>query len=206
MDNLKKNTVAILDSGSTVCLLPDPQVKEIYKEFDVLSVQDVSIPFVDCGYGKDKGKGISFDFEFDGKTISIPMSEMIVNAFPDNQDLFKDPRLDYYFKDWDGVCMFGISPTSTYGVGTASFAILGDTFLRSAYVVYDLANEEVGIAEACHNNNESSVVDLKANSKLPDVSGVPGKFPTDLFPRPVCCDLTLSQSPRMLPATFPLLP
>jgi hypothetical protein len=131
---------------------------------------------------------------------------MIVNAFPDNQDLFKDPRLDYYFKDWDGVCMFGISPTSTYGVGTASFAILGDTFLRSAYVVYDLANEEVGIAEACHNNNESSVVDLKANSKLPDVSGVPGKFPTDLFPRPVCCDLTLSQSPRMLPATFPLLP
>ncbi|WXC58992.1 hypothetical protein SNK03_004883 [Fusarium graminearum] len=173
MDSLKKNTVAILDSGSTVCLLPDPQVNEIYKAFDVLSVQDVPIPFADCGYGKDKGKGISFDFEFDGKTISIPMSEMIVNAFPDNQDLFKDPRLDIYFKDWDGVCMFGISPASTYGIGTSKFAILGDTFLRSAYVVYDLANEQVGIAEAYRSNNESSVVELKANSKLPDVSGVP---------------------------------
>ncbi|CAG7560794.1 unnamed protein product [Fusarium equiseti] len=173
MDSLKKNTVAILDSGSTVCLMPDAQVKEIYKAFDVLSVQDVNIPFVDCGYAKDKGKGINFDFEFDNKTISVPMSEMIVNAFPDNQDIFKDPRLDYYFKDWDGVCMFGISPSSTYGVQTSTFTILGDTFLRSAYVVYDLANKQVGIAEAAHGGKESKIVDLKANSKLPAVSGLP---------------------------------
>jgi hypothetical protein len=173
MDSLKKNTVAILDSGSTVCLMPDAQVKEIYKAFDVLSVQDVNIPFVDCGYAKDKGKGINFDFEFDNKTISVPMNEMIVNAFPDNQDIFKDPRLDYYFKDWDGVCMFGISPSSTYGVQTSTFTILGDTFLRSAYVVYDLANKQVGIAEAAHGGKESKIVDLKANSKLPAVSGLP---------------------------------
>lgn len=180
MDSLKKNTVAILDSGSTVCLMPDAQVKEIYKAFDVLSVQDVNIPFVDCGYAKDKGKGINFDFQFDNKTISVPMSEMIVNAFPDNQDIFKDPRLDYYFKDWDGVCMFGISPSSTYGVQTSAFTILGDTFLRSAYVVYDLANKQVGIAEAAH-GKESKIVDLDANSKLSAVSGLPGKSSTTLF-------------------------
>lgn len=177
MDDLKDNTIAILDSGSTVCLLPEPQVNEIYKAFNVLSVSGVSVPFVDCGYRKEKGKDISFDFKFQGKTISVPMSEMVVDAFPENQNIFQDPRLGGYFDDWDGVCMFGISPTNTYEGKTASFSVLGDTFLRSAYVVYDLANEQVGIAEAFHGSNGSSVVTLEANStKLPSVSGFPGKF------------------------------
>ncbi|EXM35305.1 Aspartic peptidase A1 family [Fusarium oxysporum f. sp. vasinfectum] len=174
VDSLNKDTTAILDSGATVCLLPEAQVEPIYKAFNVLSVEDVAIPFVDCAYGKDKGKGVSFDFKFDGKTISVPMSEMVINAFPDKQEIFDDPQVSSYFNDWDSVCMFGISPVSQYGL-TGGVTLLGDTFLRSAYVVYDLANEQLGIAEANHNTDESNIVELKEkDTKFPDVTGVEG--------------------------------
>ncbi|KAF4962204.1 hypothetical protein FSARC_9719 [Fusarium sarcochroum] len=176
LKDLKSDTVAILDSGSTLCLLPDKQVEDIYEAFGVLVIESQNVPFVDCAYGKDKGKGISFDFKFDGKTISVPMSEMVVDAFHDQQDLFKHPLLKPYFEDWDDVCMFGIGRTSMYGVKTASFALLGDTFLRSAYVVYDLANEQLGIAEANPRESDSNVVELKEkDTKLPDVAGVESK-------------------------------
>ncbi|KAF5718938.1 hypothetical protein FMUND_4948 [Fusarium mundagurra] len=174
VDILEKDTTAILDSGATVCLLPEAQVGPIYKAFNVLSVEDVAIPFVDCAYGKDKGKGVSFDFKFDGKTISVPMSEMVINAFPDKQEIFDDPQVSSYFDDWDSICMFGISPVSQYGL-TGGVTLLGDTFLRSAYVVYDLANEQLGIAEANHNTDESNIVELKEkDTKFPDVTGVEG--------------------------------
>ncbi|KAF4345982.1 aspartyl ase SAP3 precursor [Fusarium beomiforme] len=174
IDSLRKDTVAILDSGATVCLLPEDQVGEIYKAFNVLSVEQVAVPFVDCAYGKDKGKGVSFEFKFDGKTISVPMSEMVINAFPDKQEIFDDPAVSSYFDDWDSVCMFGISPISHYGLPD-SYTLLGDTFLRSAYVVYDLANEQLGIAEANHDTNESDIVELQEkDTKFPDVTGVQG--------------------------------
>ncbi|KAF5010650.1 hypothetical protein FDECE_3190 [Fusarium decemcellulare] len=179
LDGLESDAIAILDSGSTICLLPDDQVKDIFDAFDVLSVQNVAVPFVDCAYGDDKGDGISFDFKFKGKTISVPMKEMVINAFEGKQETFQDPRVSPLFKGWDSVCMFGISSAADYGVKTDSFALLGDTFLRSAYVVYDLANEQLGIAEANPGTNDSDIVELKADDKdFPDVSGVRSKSPT----------------------------
>ncbi|KAF5982250.1 hypothetical protein FCOIX_3776 [Fusarium coicis] len=174
IDSLKKDTTAILDSGATVCLLPEAQVGPIYKAFNVLSVEDVAIPFVDCAYRKDKGKGVSFDFKFDGKTISVPMSEMVINASSNKQEIFDGPQVSSYFDDWDSVWMFGISPVSQYGL-TGGVTLLGDTFLRSAYVVYDLANEQLGVAEANHNTDKSNIVELKEkDTKFPDVTGVEG--------------------------------
>ncbi|KAM5346757.1 hypothetical protein ACJ41O_009762 [Fusarium nematophilum] len=171
------NADAILDSGSTICLLPDSQVQDIWDEFDVRNIEDLQVPFVDCAYADDKGDGITFDFKFDGKTISVPMKEMVINAFEEIQDDIKsDPTLREYFDGWDGVCMFGIGSAADYGVSSSSFALLGDTFLRSAYVVYDLANQQLGIAEANLNTDDSDIVELKANdSDLPDVSGVASK-------------------------------
>ncbi|KAJ3467205.1 hypothetical protein MRS44_004769 [Fusarium solani] len=169
LQGLGSGAVAILDSGSTISLIPDSQVKDIYDRFDILS----SAP----------GEGISFEFEFKDKTISVPMDEMVIDAFADQQSAFEDPRLDQYFGDWDGVCMFGLSAASNYGVSPKGFFLLGDTFLRSAYVVYDLANQQLGIAEANPGSSKSDLVELNADDKdLPDVRGVASKStfsPTD---------------------------
>ncbi|KAM0252681.1 hypothetical protein ACHAP5_000973 [Fusarium lateritium] len=173
LDTFQNDTITIVDSGATACQMPDSQTEAIYKAFDVISIKDVNTPFVDCAYGEDKGKGITFDFKFDGKTIAVPMKEMIINAFEEQQDVFKDPLVAPLFKGWEGVCMFGISPISNYGISSGTLTLLGDTFLRSAYVVYDLTNEQLGMAEANHRTTKSSIVELKKDdTKLPDVSGV----------------------------------
>lgn len=183
LQGLGSGAVAILDSGSTISLIPDSQVKDIYDRFDILSLGSSAVPLVDCAYAKDKGEGISFEFEFKDKTISVPMDEMVIDAFADQQSAFEDPRLDQYFGDWDGVCMFGLSAASNYGVSPKGFFLLGDTFLRSAYVVYDLANQQLGIAEANPGSSKSDLVELNADDKdLPDVRGVASKStfsPTD---------------------------
>jgi hypothetical protein len=185
LDDFQNNTITIVDSGATACQMPDNQTEAIYKAFDVLSIRDVNVPFVDCAYAEGKGKGITFDFKFDGKTIVVPMKEMVINAFKDQQDVFKDPLVAPLFKGWEGVCMFGISPISKYGISSGTLTLLGDTFLRSAYVVYDLTNEQLGIAGANHRATKSSIVELKkGDTKLPDVSGVESKCFTIPFPTP----------------------
>jgi hypothetical protein len=45
-----------------------------------------------------------------------------------------------------GFCFFGVLP-STY---SQNITLFGDTFLRNAYVVYDLEDLQIGIAQAVY--------------------------------------------------------
>lgn len=172
---------AILDSGSTICLLPQSQTQDLWNAFDIRTVQGINVPFVDCAYAGSKGDGISIDFTFSGKTISVPLNEMVVDSFAAIQDqIMNDPQLSQVFKGWDSACMFGVASASDYGVDNSDFALLGDTFLRSAYVVYDLVNKQIGIAESNTNTNDSDVVELKAgDTSFPNVTGVASKSTAD---------------------------
>ncbi|KGQ07196.1 putative aspartic-type endopeptidase OPSB [Beauveria bassiana D1-5] len=176
-------TKAILDTGATLILLPGRVVKPIFETLRIVTIPGVATPFIDCGAAK--GSKIKFKFQFKGKTIEVPFKEMIINSFEDNQDLFKSSSLRSTFRNMDKVCMFGIASADDYktqepdpfGSGSSSsnepeFALLGDTFLRSAYVVYDLAGQEVGLAQAYPKSNETNVVALKANSKIPSIKGM----------------------------------
>ncbi|KAL6410517.1 putative aspartic-type endopeptidase OPSB [Ilyonectria robusta] len=172
---------AILDSGSTICLLPQSQTQDLWNAFDIRTVQSINVPFVDCAYAGSKGDGISIDFTFSGKTISVPLNEMVVDSFAAIQDqIMSDPQLSQVFSGWDSACMFGVASASDYGVDNSDFALLGDTFLRSAYVVYDLVNKQIGIAESNTNTNDSDIVELKAgDTNFPNVTGVASKSTAD---------------------------
>lgn len=176
MPNL--DSQAILDSGSTISLLPDDQVQELWNEFGVQAFQDVIAPFVDCAYRGEQGNGYIFEFRFDGKTIRVPIDEMIIDAYSDIQDIFmNDPLLADLFDGWDGVCMFGIGSTADFGIDTDQFTLLGATFLRSAYVVYDLENEQLGLAQANLNSTDSDIVEIE--DEIPDdVQGVESQSPS----------------------------
>lgn len=164
---------AILDSGSTISLLPDSQVAQLWDLFDVRSIQGLQVPFVDCAWAGSKGKDYKIDFEFDGKTISVPLDQMVIDSFAGEQEaLQQDPQLGSFFDGFDSVCMFGVGAASEYGVKGDSWALLGDTFLRSAYVVYDLSNEQLGLAQANLNATDSDIVAFGDDSDIPDVSGV----------------------------------
>lgn len=49
-------------------------------------------------------------------------------------------------------CVFGIQSAAT----TQGYVLFGDTFLRAAYVVYDIDEEKIGIAQAKY-TSESDV-------------------------------------------------
>lgn len=178
IDLANLDSFAILDSGSTISLLPDDQVQDIWDEFGVLAFRDVLAPFIDCAYAGDKGDGYIFEFRFDNKTIQVPMDEMVIDAYADVQDqILSDDTLRDYFDGWDGVCMFGIGSTGDFGISTDQFTLLGATFLRSAYVVYDLENEQLGLAQANVNSSEEDIVEITSGS-LPDVTGVESQSPS----------------------------
>lgn len=65
--------------------------------------------------------------------------------------------------------MFGILPSS-------SIYILGDTFLRSAYVVYDLARNEISLAQTVFNSTENNIIELTNNTAVPSTAGNEGRL------------------------------
>lgn len=98
-----------LDSGATLTLLPPDVTESIARELG--STQQGSDGFwdLDCGMINQKG---SVDFEFNGVTIKVPYKEIVreIKILPTR-------------------CYLGVMPSS-------QFALLGDTFLRSAYGTY----------------------------------------------------------------------
>lgn len=63
------------------------------------------------------------------------------------------------------MCQFGIEPAGEDPI------LLGDTFLRSAYVVYDLANNQISIAQTDFNATTSNVQEIVAGANgVPNVA------------------------------------
>ncbi|KAJ6446803.1 peptidase aspartic, active site protein [Purpureocillium lavendulum] len=169
-----QGATAILDSGSSLTLLPARQAKALHDKFGVVSLEQLPVPLVDCAYRGDKGKATRFRFKFDNKTIGVPMDEMVLDYFPaDAQKILMGDALKSLFGTWKSVCVFGVASALDYGVRSDAWALLGDPFLRSAYVVYDMANRQVGLAQANVNSDKSNVVAVKKGATaLPDVAGV----------------------------------
>ncbi|VUC30330.1 unnamed protein product [Clonostachys rosea] len=191
LSNLNTNTV--LDSGSTISLLPDKQVQQIWKQFGVVSIKGILSPFVDCAYRGSRGEGYVFEFRFNGKTIQVPMHEMVIDAYADMQEAFQSPSLSKYFSSWDSVCIFGIASTANFNV-PSGFTLLGASFLRSAYVVYDLTNEQLAIGQANLNSTDSDIVEIKSGIAVPSVTGVASQTSNALPTRTSSATQTTSTS------------
>jgi hypothetical protein len=144
-DHFLQDYPVVLDSGSTVSLLDPLLGQELLTAIGgVYDYQTTGLLFVDCAL---RNTVSTFNFAFGGTptapkvTIKVPISELVhdltgLYAIPAGVPL---PRLSF-----ENACAFGIMfnldspPPST--------TILGDTFLRSAYVVYDLQNNLTGMA------------------------------------------------------------
>jgi hypothetical protein len=172
-DHFLEDYPVVLDSGSTVSLLDPLLGQELVTAINgVYDYQTTGLLFVDCAL---RNTVSTFNFAFGGTptapkvTIKVPISELVYDltglyAIPAGVPL---PRLPF-----KNACAFGImfnldSPPS-------STTILGDTFLRSAYVVYDLQNNLIGMAQTNFDSNKTNLVEFVAGEKsFPDVAGVP---------------------------------
>ncbi|KAF2736847.1 candidapepsin-4 precursor [Polyplosphaeria fusca] len=145
-----KTVPVLLDSGSSLMYLPDNVVESLYTAFDAHYDQTQGAAFVDCNKADQQG---SLEFTFSEPTISVPYNELVIVAG---------------YQGNDPVCILGIGPAGD------SVCVLGDTFLRSAYVVYDLDNNQIGLAQTNFNATKSSVQEIQSGDDgIPDASGVP---------------------------------
>jgi hypothetical protein len=139
------NVAVLLDSGSSLMYLPDAVASALYTQFNAQYDSKQGAAFVDCDLANQEG---SLEFGFSGVTISVPYNELVITAA---------------ISRGQPVCILGIGPAGN------SISVLGDTFLRSAYVVYDLSNNEISLAQTNFNATSSNVEEIQSGS-----DGVPG--------------------------------
>jgi len=152
----------LLDSGTTFLYLPDDIVNSLTTRLSAVTTQQGY--FVDCNFRFSQSSAF-LTFTFGGasaSTINVPLSELLY----DTEEAFGFP--------FSSVCELGIM---TLGppliLGESNPYVLGDTFLRSAYVVYDLTHNEIGLAQANFGSTTSNIVELKAaDSGIPALTGV----------------------------------
>ncbi|ORY55283.1 aspartic peptidase domain-containing protein [Pseudomassariella vexata] len=153
----------VLDSGTTLSYFPSMVTDKIYDAFNAVDdTSDSGLVYINCSY---LNANITFDFQFgssDGPVIRVPVDEMVLDNIPAYIDLGYLNKSELPF---DNACSFGIQPNT-------GIYLLGDTFLRSAYVVYDLDNLKIALAQANVNATESNVIEIEAGGNIPNATGV----------------------------------
>lgn len=149
---------AVLDTGSSLSYLPEQMVSDIYDAVSAVWDQESGAAFVPCDVANVDA---AFIFTFSGIDISVGMDEMVIRPRPNSRG--QVPR----FRDGTEACIFGIAPAIT------SISILGDTFLRSAYLVYDLANNEISMAQTRFNSTSNDILEIGTGpDSVPNATGV----------------------------------
>ncbi|KAI1348674.1 aspartic peptidase domain-containing protein [Xylaria sp. FL0043] len=132
-----------LDSGATLTLLPTSLANAIAADFGADATDADGFYPVDCQFNNQSG---TLSFAFTGVTIRVPYREIVREI----QTAF-------------GIqCYLGISPSD-------DFALLGDTMLRSAYVVFDQTNNAIHMAQ--YSNCGSNEQEITSQMKLGNVTG-----------------------------------
>lgn len=144
---------AILDSGTTVTMLPPDIVQDIWNTAGVVTDPAIQSPLIACNLGKASA---SYIFAFGGDSgpkINVSLSQLVA-PFP-----------GLTFKDGTPACRFGIMKSPNGHI------VLGDSFLRSAYIVYDLDNKVIAMAQTNLNGGAANIQEI-SGSTLPGVSTV----------------------------------
>ncbi|KAG9230990.1 aspartic-type endopeptidase [Amylocarpus encephaloides] len=158
----------LLDSGTTFSYLPRALVKDVYRSLNVIDDSSESgLLLVDCAILKNSPK-LTIDFGFGGPSgiqIRVPVDEVVFSL----TSLFNLTPSQIPSSEFETPCAFGIYSNSE----TNEFSLLGDSFLRSAYVVYDLESNLIALGQTNFNSTTSKLVEFQANAtSIPMISGV----------------------------------
>ncbi|KAK7541192.1 aspartic peptidase domain-containing protein [Phyllosticta citribraziliensis] len=149
---------ASLDSGSTITSLPDDLATRILHGVGAFNPENGNVWLVPCALGS---QGASMKFSFggtNGPTIAVPFEDLVIPfaSLPNVAPQLKEPKKV-------PICKLGIDRAGNGPV------ILGDTFLRSAYVVYDLHKNIIALAPTKPYANDSHVEEI-TNLSIPGVT------------------------------------
>lgn len=153
-------TAVVLDSGTTLTYLPEAVATAIIETFGATYSSSDGYATMSCSVASE----VSLQYQFggsDGPVITVPLDELLLS---DGSTMTFGPGgSGGPGSQQQSTCVFGVSmSSSTY--------LLGDTFLRSAYVVYDLDAKQVAMAQANYNSTSTSITAITSGSTVPLVS------------------------------------
>lgn len=121
---------ALLDSGTTFTYLPTSILSAFVSLMSGSYSLSAGLYRVSCNYDSSSLYAI---FNFSGAEIKVPLSDLIVT--------------------YSSQCYLGVLEQSSTA-GGYEYAVLGDNFLRNAYLVYDLEDYQVSLAQAKYTDDE----------------------------------------------------
>uniref|UniRef100_A0A060TCA1 ARAD1B22000p n=1 Tax=Blastobotrys adeninivorans TaxID=409370 RepID=A0A060TCA1_BLAAD len=124
---------SLLDSGTTFTYLEKSLLDPIAEQLNAKYDSEKNLYFTD-DYSDDK----NLTYSFSGAKITVPASELLI------------PGTWYGGSNPPGKYMVSIQPSD-------NLKIMGGTFLRSAYVVYDLDNKEISLAQASFDQSDGDI-------------------------------------------------
>jgi Eukaryotic aspartyl protease len=171
------NLTANIFPSNILCWVPDSIVDKLISPLRASDDRNNSgLVFVDCGT-RSTYAGAHFTFTFGllnggGPAINVPIGEMILPL-----SSFYDVASPYYtfkppFADTCVLGMTGIEQNDLLS-GQDSTLLLGNTFMRSAYTVIDLDNNQTALAQSVFGVTDSHIVELTTSMNgIPALSGV----------------------------------
>lgn len=152
----------VLDSGTTLSYIPTDLAEQMWTEVGALYTSEIGLALLPCSMQNSEGY---FSFGFagtNGPKINVTMDELVIDLVTSGEA----PTFTSGEYKGEDACGFGIQNSSS-----SSTYLLGDTFLRSAYVVYDLVNNQIAIAQTDFNATDSNVVAFQSNgSSIPSAT------------------------------------
>lgn len=148
----------LLDSGTTNTLLTNDVFDPLALGFGAtLDPGGSGAYIVPCSVANGTGT-ISYTFGGEGGvTIKVPVAD-VVGQLGYTSDQYNDP---------EGGCVLAMGTTADGG----GASILGDSFLRSAYAVFDQENQVAALAQANENKaSTSNIVVIPTGTAIPSAS------------------------------------
>ncbi|CCC67804.1 hypothetical protein NCAS_0A12460 [Naumovozyma castellii] len=137
----------LLDSGTTLMGAPK-EIADMMADFmNATFSEDEGIYIMECPT-KETLANTDYIFDFGGVQIKVPLSNFILSAQSEG-----------------GPCGFAVLPDDS------NTMVLGDIFLSSAYVVFDLDNYQISLAAANLDNNvslEDSIINIPSDGNIPN--------------------------------------
>ncbi|GMM35607.1 hypothetical protein DASC09_029320 [Saccharomycopsis crataegensis] len=151
----------LFDSGTSFFVVPPTVYEWFGVAFEHISyIEEIGGYLALCDVLED----YNFDITFQGTTYSIPLSFLSTSMTEASQGMLQGVSSKYNKPDY---CFLELLP------GDDNTMIAGDTLLRWFYVVYDLTNYELSVAQALFNSTTEDIHVVSALDKIPGAVSAP---------------------------------
>jgi hypothetical protein len=153
----------ILDSGTTITLLPNNIAQSVFDELGATFISSLGAVVVPCSLADNTGT-LNYGFGgVGGPIIKVSVNELVLPLTLTNG---RPPT----YTNGEAACQLAIQAAGNLPV------LFGDSFLRSAYAVYDLANNRIALAQTDFNSTDSNIVPFASSgAAIPSATSAPNE-------------------------------